>query len=89
MAPVYICNWNREWGSHYTYGVATPQPDYDNSRCILLWGFNLTLHGPPLPARISRAKPRRQIVIDPRKSAVAEKADLWLRVQPGADGAWR
>ena len=57
MAPVYICNWNREWGSHYTYGVATPQPDYDNSRCILLWRFNLTLHGPPLQRESAAQKP--------------------------------
>jgi anaerobic selenocysteine-containing dehydrogenase len=89
MAPVYLCNWNREWGSHYTYGVATPPPDYDNSRCILLWGFNPYASWPAAAARISQAKARgaKLIVIDPRKSAVGEKADLWLRVQPGADGA--
>jgi anaerobic selenocysteine-containing dehydrogenase len=89
MAPVYLCNWNREWGSHYTYGVTTPPPDYDNSRCILLWGFNPHASWPAAAARISRAKAHgaKLIVIDPRKSGVAEKADLWLRVQPGADGA--
>jgi anaerobic selenocysteine-containing dehydrogenase len=89
MAPVYLCNWNREWGSHYTYGVATPPPDYDNSRCILLWGFNPHASWPAAAARISRAKAdgAKLIVIDPRKSGVAEKADLWLRIQPGADGA--
>ncbi len=89
MALVYICNWNREWGSHYTYGVATPPPDYDNSRCILLWGFNPHASWPAAAARISRAKAAgaKLIVIDPRKSAVAEKADLWLRVRPGGDGA--
>ena len=89
MAPLYICNWNREWGSHYTYGVATPSPDYDNSRCILLWGFNPHASWPAVAARISRAKAAgaKLIVVDPRKSAVAEKSDLWLRVQPGADGA--
>jgi anaerobic selenocysteine-containing dehydrogenase len=89
MAPLYICNWNREWGSHYTYGVATPPPDYDNSRCILLWGFNPHASWPAAAARISQAKTRgtKVIVIDPRESAVAAKADLWLRVRPGGDGA--
>jgi anaerobic selenocysteine-containing dehydrogenase len=89
MAPLYICNWNREWGSHYTYGVATPPPDYENSRCILLWGFNPHASWPAAASRISRAKAAgaKLIVVDPRKSAVAEKADLWLRVRPGADGA--
>jgi len=89
MAPLYICNWNREWGSHYTYGVATPPPDYDHSRCILLWGFNPYATWPAAASRISRAKANgaKIIVIDPRRSAAAEKADLWLRVRPGADGA--
>ncbi|HXV81597.1 MAG TPA: molybdopterin-dependent oxidoreductase [Candidatus Binatia bacterium] len=89
MAPLYICNWNREWGAHYTYGVATPPPDYDNSRCILLWGFNPHASWPAAAARISRAKASaaKLIVIDPRRSAVAEKADFWLRVRPGADRA--
>jgi anaerobic selenocysteine-containing dehydrogenase len=87
MAPVYICNWNREWGSHYTYGAATPPPDYDNARCILLWGFNPYATWPAAASRINRARANgaKLIVIDPRKSAAAEKADLWLRVRPGAD----
>jgi anaerobic selenocysteine-containing dehydrogenase len=88
LAPLYVCNWNREWGAHYTYGVATPRPDYDNARCIVLWGFNPYASWPAAAARISRAKARgaKLIVIDPRKSHMAAKADLWLQVRPGADG---
>jgi anaerobic selenocysteine-containing dehydrogenase len=39
--------------------------------------------------RIRQAKARsaKLIVIDPRKTSVAEKADLWLQVRPGSDGA--
>jgi anaerobic selenocysteine-containing dehydrogenase len=87
-APLYNCNWNREWGSHYTYGVATPRPDYDNSRCIVLWGFNPHASWPAAAARIGAARGRgaKLIVIDPRKSNTADRADLWLRVRPGADG---
>ena len=87
-APLYICNWNREWGSHYTYGVATPRPDYDNSRCIVLWGFNPHASWPAAAARISKAKGRgaKLIVIDPRKSNMVDRADLWLQVRPGGDG---
>ena len=89
MTPTHICNWHRAYGSQYTYGVATPPPDYDNARCILLWGFNPHASWPAAASRISRAKAAgaKLIVIDPRKSAVAEKADLWLRVGPGGDGA--
>ena len=90
MAPLYICNWNREWGSHYTYGVATPSPDYDNSRCILLWGFNPHASWPAVAARISRAKAAgaKLIVVDPRsrrrpKSPIYGFALTGRRRRPG------
>jgi anaerobic selenocysteine-containing dehydrogenase len=89
LASLHICNWNRTYGSQYTYGVPTPAPDYDNARCILLWGFNPYASWPAVATRINRAKARgaKLIVIDPRRSSAAEKADLWLRVRPGGDGA--
>jgi anaerobic selenocysteine-containing dehydrogenase len=89
LASLHVCNWNREWGAQYTYGVATPPPDYDNANCILLWGMNPYATWPAAAARINRAKARgaKLIVIDPRKSGAVEKADLWLRVRPGGDGA--
>lgn len=88
LASLSICNWNREWGAQYTYGVATPPPDYDNARCILLWGFNPYVSWPAAATRISRAKAAgaKLIVIDPRNSSAAQRADLWLRVRPGGDG---
>src|SRR4030095_3885201 len=39
MSSIHICNWNRTYGSQYTYGVPTPAPDYDKSPCIFLCGF--------------------------------------------------
>jgi anaerobic selenocysteine-containing dehydrogenase len=89
MITQHICNWHRIYGSEYTYGVGTPRPDYDQARCILLWGFNPQASWPADALRISRAKGRgaKIIVIDPRKAGVANKADIWLRVRPGSDGA--
>ncbi len=89
LASLHICNWNREWGAQYTYGVPTPPPDYDNAQCIILWGFNPYATWPAAAARINQAKVRgaKIIVVDPRKSGAVEKADLWLRVRPGGDGA--
>jgi anaerobic selenocysteine-containing dehydrogenase len=89
MSSIHICNWNRTYGSQYTYGVPTPAPDYDNSRCILLWGFNPHTSWPAAAARISQAKARgaQVIVVDPRRSGVGDKADLWLKVRPGGDVA--
>ena len=66
-----------------------PQPDYDHARCILLWGYNPQASQPADAMRISRAKARgaKLIVIDPRKASVVDKADCWLQVRPGSDGA--
>ncbi|HEY7221444.1 MAG TPA: molybdopterin-dependent oxidoreductase, partial [Candidatus Binatia bacterium] len=84
----HICTWNRRVGSKYTYGTGMPLPDFDNTRCMLLWGVNPTATSPAQAVRVNRARSRRAklIVIDPRKTTLAAKADCWLRVRPGADG---
>ena len=87
--PIYICAWNWFVGSQYTYGVMRPPPDYDQARCILLWGHNPEASWPAAAARISQARARgaKLIVIDPRQHSLAQKADCWLQVRPGGDGA--
>ena len=89
VTNTHICQWHRDWGAAYTYGVGTPPPDYEHARCILLWGFNPRATWPGMSMRISQATAdgASLIVIDPRRTALAGKADLWLRVRPGADGA--
>jgi anaerobic selenocysteine-containing dehydrogenase len=89
MGPTHICNWHRDFGANQTYGVGTPPADYEQARCILLWGFNPQASWPAAAMRIARARARgaKLIVIDPRKAGAAEKADVWLRVRPGADRA--
>ncbi|HSK29795.1 MAG TPA: molybdopterin-dependent oxidoreductase, partial [Candidatus Limnocylindria bacterium] len=84
----HICTWNRRIGSKYTYGTGMPTPDFDNTRCMLLWGINPQATSPAQAMRINRARNRgaKLIVIDPRKTELANKADCWLRVKPGADG---
>lgn len=84
----HICTWNRRTGSKYTYGTGMPLPDFDNTRCMLLWGINPTATSPAQAVRINRARNRgaKLIVIDPSKTNLAAKADCWLRVKPGADG---
>ena len=85
----HLCAWHRGGSAQYTYGGSMPQPDYDRTRCMLLWGYNPQASQPADAMRISRAKARgaRLIVIDPRKASVVDKADCWLRVRPGSDGA--
>ena len=84
----HICTWNRRVGSKYTYGTGMPLPDFDNTKCMLLWGINPTATSPAQAMRINRARNRgaKLIVIDPRKTTLAAKADCWLRVKPGTDG---
>ena len=84
----HICTWNRRVGSKYTYGTGMPLPDFHNTRCMLLWGINPTATSPAQALRINRARNRgaKLIVIDPRKTTLAGKADCWLRVRPGTDG---
>jgi anaerobic selenocysteine-containing dehydrogenase len=84
----HICTWNRRVGSKYTYGTGMPLPDFDNTRCMLIWGVNPPATSPAQALRIRRARNRgaKLIVIDPRKTTLADKADCWLRVHPGTDG---
>jgi anaerobic selenocysteine-containing dehydrogenase len=84
----HICTWNRRVGSKYTYGTGMPLPDFDNTRCMLIWGINPPATSPAQALRINHARNRgaKLIVIDPRKTTLAAKADCWLRVKPAADG---
>lgn len=89
LAPGHVCTWNRTFGSKFTYGATTPRIDLDRANTILLWGVNPQITEPASAMRISKALKRgaKLIVIDPRAHALAKKADCWLRVRPGSDGA--
>ncbi len=64
-------------------------PDYRSSNCIMLWGANPVASHPPRGKDILDAHKRgaKLIVIDPRKTLLAEKADLWLPLRPGTADA--
>ncbi|MCC6381728.1 MAG: molybdopterin-dependent oxidoreductase [Dehalococcoidia bacterium] len=65
-------------------------PDYLNSDCILVVGGNPLVSHPPRGMDILEAKRARKaklIVVDPYRSELAARADLWLRVRPGTDAA--
>ena len=90
LATGHVCQWHRDTGSKYTYGWRSwPEPDYTNTRLVMVWG-----HNPYASVRcnvrdISSALKQgaKLIVIDPRKTRLAEKADLWLQIRPGTDTA--
>jgi anaerobic selenocysteine-containing dehydrogenase len=92
VAAMELCGWGRYMASLYTYGAPVPgayMPDLVNAGCILFWGYN------PSVARLSHAtattaalrRGARLIVVDPRRAGLASKAEHWLRVRPGTDGA--
>ena len=89
LSSLHICTWNAMFGSKHTFGTPAPRPDYENTRCILLWGANPRATFTTSAQRISKATARgaKLIVIDPREHQLARQADCWLRVRPGSDSA--
>jgi anaerobic selenocysteine-containing dehydrogenase len=59
--------------------------------CVLFWGHNPVLSGPDGETRFNviEALDRNPkiVVVDPRRTMLAERADLWLQIRPGADDA--
>ncbi len=66
-----------------------PDLDVDNSNCIVLWGHNPEASIPPLGWRLSkeRLRGKKLIVIDPRCTPLAKRADIHVQPRPGSDCA--
>src|SRR2546427_8983143 len=64
-------------------------PDVARSACIVVWGSNPNGNFLTLATDIAAAKARGAglLVVDPRRVGLANKADVWLQVRPGTDGA--
>ena len=89
---VELCGWGRYFASVYTYGASVPGaylPDLEQAGCILFWGYNPSIARLPHATRTTAALERgaKLIVVDPRRVGLAKRADHWLRVRPGTDGA--
>ncbi|WP_426411504.1 molybdopterin-containing oxidoreductase family protein [Bradyrhizobium ganzhouense] len=91
-----LCGWGRGFATRYVFGVGTvatnlggAMPDIAESGCLILWGYNPSFsritHATATVAALKRGM--KLIVIDPRNVGLANKADVWLRVRPGTDGA--
>ncbi len=75
-----------------TFGVGGNDliPDIENSKAIVFWGANPITDSPPFMfPRILEAKKRgaRIIAIDHMKSDIARRADQWVAIRSGTDGA--
>src|SRR4029077_6893377 len=91
-----VCGWGRAGATRYTFGVPSigtsgggAMPDIDNTGCLILWGYNPSVsrltHATAVVEALKRGM--RLFGFDPRRVGLANKADLWLRVRPGTDGA--
>lgn len=89
ISGVAICAGNTAAINRMVYGWY-PYPDYTQTQCIVLFGHNPKQHSwTPVYNAIRRAQERgaKLIVLDPRRSESAERADLWLPLRAGTDAA--
>ncbi|MEJ8572521.1 molybdopterin-containing oxidoreductase family protein [Microbaculum marinum] len=82
-----ICNWHKDVASKFTYGWDIGTPDFAESELIVLWGHNPTATWLARSVEVQKAMKRgaRLLVVDPRPTLYARRADCWLRVRPGTD----
>jgi thiosulfate reductase/polysulfide reductase chain A len=93
-APAYAqCKGPRDVGYKLTFGetLAHPEPlDLERTRCVVLFGSHLgeNAHNSQVQEIVrARARGASLVVLDPRLSTIAARADLWLPVRPGSDTA--
>ena len=89
----HVCSAPRRMGSNITTGLNvetgtdyTPDLEYPPA-CVLMWGANIAITHNPNYVRLERALARgtKLIVIDPRKTELAARADLWIQPRPKTD----
>jgi anaerobic selenocysteine-containing dehydrogenase len=89
VSTTHVCNWHKDTGFSYTFGVEIPTPEVAHSGAFLLWGHNPSSTSLILAHDIVAAKKRgmKIVAVDPRRVGIAAQADVLLQVRPGTDGA--
>ena len=64
-------------------------PNYESTRCVVVWGHNPQQSNIGEEADILSAQKRgaKLVVVDPRATPLAKRADLHIQVRPGTDCA--
>jgi anaerobic selenocysteine-containing dehydrogenase len=91
VGPAHVCFYPRVMASILTYGGFTFCDYAGDPEVALLWGSNkLNTHSDGvIGVGLMRALERgtRLVVIDPRRTRTAQRADLHLQLRPGTDTA--
>lgn len=89
FSPVHMSGGPVSVGGVMTMGFVLT-PEYQSSKCMLVWGHNPDSAWPGLynfSIRAGLKNGAKLIVVDPRRTPLAKKADYWLRIRPGTDVA--
>lgn len=75
------------WESVYGDMLSADPFDVVDAQLVVVWGANPTVSNTHFPPLVQQAVDRgaRLVVIDPRRTAMAQRADLHLAVRPGTD----
>jgi formate dehydrogenase (coenzyme F420) alpha subunit len=87
MSVGSICNASRTLGETLTFGALT-KPDVAGSKFVIVWGANPLVSNEPVPPKVIRQLGKRNtplVVIDPRTTETASRADMHLAIHPGTD----
>jgi len=87
---ICFCNtWSTHVATYGTFAAARSAMHNPNSKCVVLWGFNPAESYPLVWQAIKNLKKQgtKIIAVDPRRTAAAEEADMWLQLRPQTDGA--
>ena len=85
------CEQDRRAACLTLFGHVFPMHDFANSRYVMLWGMNnLGANQGLWESRAlieAKKKGAKLVVVDPNFTETAQKANEWVPIQPGTDGA--
>lgn len=80
-----VSGYKRSFGSDGPPGC---YEDFEHTECLMAWGSNLPEQHPIIYWRLQESREKRDfplIVVDPRVTMLAQKADIHLAITPGTD----
>ena len=89
IGPSPICWGPRALVSEAIFGWHPIYSIKPHTKCIVMLGVNIDV-GRPVLIKVTREAVKngaKIITIDPRRSSIAQRSELWLQIKPGTDAA--